>query len=56
VFVSLLKQTSPTFRILAIAFLLTVWIVPGISVSDAAVVSPQLPPDELMSEKLTLLK
>ena len=39
-FVSLLKKIPFLLRVLAIAVLLTVWIVPGISVTDAAVVSP----------------
>ena len=45
-FISLLKKILPMFRVLAIAFLLTVWIVPGISVTDAAVVSPPRQPNE----------
>lgn len=46
-FISLLQCILPTLRILAIAFLLTVWLVPGIGVTEAAPVSPQLPPDEV---------
>ncbi len=44
-FVSLLKHSAPVLRILALAFLFTVWLVPGTGLTRAAPVSPQLSAD-----------